>query len=111
MTGNSARKLRDLEQLATLRRDRSAVRLAKIQSLIDRLQTKADDLRGKELAASADIAQAIVQDRWDRWRAGQLAELSTQIARLQAVAQPERERHARDQARRAILEKLSRSKR
>jgi len=107
MTGRRTQKLRDLETLASLREDRSAARLAKVQSLIDRLQAKAEDLRSKRLMAPDDVAQAIVQDRWDRWRANELAELSTQIARLYAVAQPERERHARDVARRAVLEKLS----
>lgn len=111
MTGGTRQKLRELGILASLRENQSAVRLAKVQSLIDRLQSKAEDLRSRHLTTPENVSQAVVQDRWDRWRAAQLAELSTQIARLHAVAQPERERHARNVARRAVLEKLSKKRR
>ncbi|WP_281824929.1 hypothetical protein [Jannaschia rubra] len=100
-----------LGQLAGLRADRSAARLAKVQVLIDRLQGKLDALRDAAPGTPGSIAEAVMRDRWHRWRAGQIAELNLQIARLEGIAQPHREAHARDAARQAVLERLKKKAR
>ena len=91
-------------QLAGLTAEKSAARLARIQSLIDTLEGKAADLR------RAAITEAVMRDRWHRWRTQQITLLNMQVARLQAVAQPQREVHARNTARNAVLEKLSKKR-
>lgn len=98
--------LKQLAKLAELRADRSAARLAKIQGLIDTLEAKATALREARPEAPGSIPEAVMRDRWNRWRAQQVAMLNTQIARLQVVAQPQRELHARDRARTMVLEKV-----
>lgn len=98
--------LEQLRKLAELRADRSAARLAKIQGLIDTLEGKATALRDARPDAPASIPEAAMRDRWNRWRAQQVGVLNTQIARLQVVAQPQRELHARDRARTMVLEKV-----
>lgn len=98
--------LAQLARLAELRADRSAARLAKIQGLIDTLEAKAAALRDARSEAPASIAEAVMRDRWNRWRVQQTTMLNTQIARLQVVAQPQRELHARDRARTLVLEKV-----
>lgn len=98
--------LRQLTLLADLRADRSAARLAKIQGLIDALEAKATALRDARPEQPASIAEAVMRDRWNRWRAQQVTMFNTQIARLQVVAQPQRELHARDRARTMVLAKV-----
>ena len=100
------RDLARLAQLADLRADRSAARLAKIQGLIDTLESKAAALREARPEQPESIAEAVMRDRWNRWRAQQVGVLNTQIARLQVVAQPQREVHARDRARTMVLARV-----
>lgn len=100
-------RLTGTERLAGLRADRSAARLAQIQAAIDVLETKASTLRDAATEAPASVAEAVMRDKWDRWRTEQLRVLNHQIARLQMVAQPQREAHARDNARRKVIEKLA----
>ncbi len=97
-------------QLAGLTAEKSAARLARIQSLIDALEGKAADLRRAAPAAPVSITEAVMRDRWHRWRTQQITLLNMQVARLQAVAQPQREVHARNTARNAVLEKLSKKR-
>ena len=99
--------LGQLELLAGLRADRSASRLARIQAAIDGLERKAEGLRAATGEAPGSVAEAVMRDRWHRWRAEQLRLLNHQIARLQMVAQPQREAHARDAARRQVLARLT----
>lgn len=101
-----ASQLSDLARLAGMQADRSAARLAKVQGLIDDLERQAEALRGAAPAAPESVAEAVMRDKWQRWREQQLAMFNHQIARLQVVAQPQREVHARDTARKAVLEKL-----
>lgn len=99
-------RLTQLGALAGLRADRSAARLARVQAAIDTIEGKAAALRNPQVEAPGSIAEAMMRDRWDRWRGEQLRLLNQQIARLHAMAQPQREANARDQARRRVLEKL-----
>ena len=99
-------RLADLEALARLRADRSAGQLEKFASAIDRLERKVQTLRETVPDAPEDVAEGIMRDRWHRWRRQQISTLNLQLARLQAAAQPLREAHARDLARKTVLEKL-----
>ena len=96
-----------LQQLARLRADRAAARLARVQGLIDTLETRATALRDVPAADYNDLSEAVVRDRWDRWRAQNLAQLNTQIARLNIAAQPQREAQARETARLGVIKKIS----
>lgn len=96
-----------LQHLAKLRADRAAARLARVQGLIDTLEERASALRDAPDANFQDLSSATVQDRWDRWRAINLAQLNTQIARLNVAAQPQRETHARETARVGVLGKIA----
>lgn len=96
-----------LQQLARLRADRAAARLARVQGLIDTLEARATALRDAPNADFGDLPGAVVQDRWDRWRALNLAQLNTQVARLNMAAQPQREIHARETARVGVLGKIA----
>ena len=98
--------LQQLIELAQIREQKSGAKLARLQTLIDQLEGKATALRTATPNANGDIGAAIMQDRWHRWRNQQIAVLNTQVARLQAVAQPERERHARNVAKRNVIETL-----
>ncbi|WP_299818244.1 hypothetical protein [uncultured Jannaschia sp.] len=108
MSGTSRKtaELARLRRLADLRTDRSAARLARIQGLIDELEGRAGALRDARPEPPASIGEAQMQDRWNRWRREQVTMLNTQVARLNAVAQPQRETLARDRARAAVLGKL-----
>ena len=105
------RRIAELEALAGLRADRSAARLARFQTAIATLEGRAAALRDQRAEAPVGIAEAVMRDRWDRWRGEQVRSLGQQLARLQAVAQPQREAHTRDRARRLVLEKLARGQR
>lgn len=100
-------RLSRLEALAGLRADRSGARLARVQTAIDALERKAAALRHPQVGAPASVADAVMRDRWDRWRSEQLRQIGHQLARLHAAAQPQREAHARDRARRSVLERLT----
>ena len=99
-------KLTLLRQLTRLRADRASSRLAKVQGLIDTLEARATKLRDVPDAAYNSLSASIVQDRWERWRALNLAQINTQIARLNVAAQPQREARAKETAREAVLKKL-----
>lgn len=101
-----AAELNQLRRIADLRTDRSAARLARIQGLIDELEGRADALRDARPEPPASIGEAQMQDRWNRWRRQQVTMLNAQVARLNAVAQPQRETLARDRARAMVLGKL-----
>lgn len=103
-----AEKLALLRQLTRLRADRASIRLAKVQGLIDTLEERAAKLRDVPDAPFESLSASIVQDRWERWRATNLAQINTQIARLNVAAQPQRETRAREMAREAVLKKLER---
>lgn len=100
-------RLGQLGLLAGLRADRSAARLARVQAAIDGLERKAGALREAPSPAPNSVAEAVMQDKWRRWRSEQLHVLTHQISRLQAIAQPQRETHGRDAARRKVLERLA----
>ncbi|WP_055664663.1 hypothetical protein [Jannaschia seosinensis] len=95
-----------LSELVALKEQKTGHRLARIQALIDQLEGKAQVLRDTPGNAEDDFGAAILHDRWQRWRGQQLAVLNEQLARLHAAAQPERERHAHNVARRNVVEKL-----
>ncbi|MCK0168256.1 hypothetical protein MWU52_11885 [Jannaschia sp. S6380] len=99
-------RLDELRDLATLRKDRSAARLAKYQGLIDGLEEKVRALRDARPPAPESVAEAAARDRWSRWRGQQLMVLNQQIAQLNALAQPHREAHARDHAREIVVDTL-----
>lgn len=101
-----AEQLALLRRLAALRADRAAARLARVQGLIDTLETRAAALRSAPVEPRTSISEAQVRDRWDRWRAQNLTVLNMQIARLNAAAQPQREALARETARGQVLGKL-----
>lgn len=96
-----------LGRLAGLRADRSAARLARIQSAIDGLEEKVEALRTGSPEAPVSVAEAMLRDKWDRWRSEQIRTLNHQIARIQMIAQPQRELQARDGARVRVLEELA----
>ena len=100
-----------LAALAGLRAERSATRLARVQRAIDALEARADALRRPMAEPPGSVADAVMRDRWDRWRGEQLRLLGTRIARLHAAAQPEREARARDEARRRVVEAIARGRR
>lgn len=104
-------RLAQLAALAGLRADRSAARLARVQQAIDALEAKACMLRAPMAEAPGSVAEAVMRDRWDRWRAEQVRLLNHRIARLQAAAQPQREARARDEARRRVVESLAKDRR
>lgn len=96
-----------LGQLAKLRADRAAARLARVQGLIETLDSRADALRAAPSEPRLSISEAQVRDRWDRWRAQNLEVLNVQVARLNAAAQPQRETLAKETARQQVLTKLA----
>ncbi|SDY44509.1 hypothetical protein SAMN05444004_101459 [Jannaschia faecimaris] len=95
-----------LRQLSRLRADRAAARLARIQGLLNTLEDKATALREEPDTPFTSVAESVVRDRWNRWRAVNLMQINTQVARLNIAAQPQREAQARDIARAAVLTKL-----
>ena len=95
-----------LAKLAALKADRAAARLARVQALIDEMERRAAALRDVPDAPFVSLSESIMRDKWDRWRTQNLAKINTQVARLNVVAQPEREAHARETARAAVLAKL-----
>ena len=95
-----------LQRLSALRADRTAARLARVQSLINTLEDQAATLRKVPPIQPSSAQDAVIHDRWARKRAQSLAVLNTQIARLHGAAQPQREAFAREAARTAVLEKL-----
>lgn len=101
-----ADKLAMLRQLTRLRADRASSRLARVQGLIDTLEARATKLRDVPAAEFSSLSASVVQDRWERWRALNLAQINTQVARLNVAAQPQREARARETAREAVLKKL-----
>lgn len=101
-----AKRLALLRDLTRLRADRAASRLAQVQGLIDTLETRAAKLRDVPDAAFDSLSASLVQDKWERWRAQNLAQINTQVARLNIAAQPQREARARETAREAVLKKL-----
>lgn len=101
-----AEQLALLRQLASLRADRAAARLARVQGLIDTLETRADALRSAPSEPGGAISEAQIRDRWDRWRTQNLTVLNGQIARLNGAAQPQREALAKETARGQVLRKL-----
>lgn len=100
-------ELAQLTALAEIRADRSASRLVRLQTAIDALEAKAASLRNPCEEAPGSIADAVMHDRWNRWRSEQIRLLNARILRLQVVAQPLREAQARDTARAKVLEKLA----
>lgn len=95
-----------LTELAGLRRMKTAARLSGMQAQIDALERRRRALAQVATAPPASIDEAIMQDRWHRWRQQELARLAIEIARLQARAQPLREDHARNVARVGVAERL-----
>ncbi|WP_298437078.1 hypothetical protein [uncultured Jannaschia sp.] len=101
-----AKELAALTELARLRRTKTAARLAGIQAQINVLEDRRGALARVATAPPDSIDEAIMQDRWHRWRQQELARLMTEIARLQARAQPFREDHAKNVARVGVAERL-----
>ncbi|CTQ49095.1 hypothetical protein JDO7802_01105 [Jannaschia donghaensis] len=101
-----AERLALLGRLARLRADRASGRLAKVQVLIDEMERRADAMRDVPDAPFDSMAESVMRDRWERWRGQNLARINLHVARLNTVAQPQREAQARETARAAILEKL-----
>lgn len=100
------RDVQVLSQLAALRAERSAALLARKLAVLSELQRRDQALRQPSPLESDDLAHRIVADRHDIWRQGELAKLSVLLARAEAEAQPFRERHARDVARREVIGRL-----
>ena len=101
-------RLDQLAALATLRADRASSRLGRLQAAIDGLAAKAEALRAPMAEPPGSISEAVMRDRWDRWRSEQLRLANERILRLEAAAQPLRELRARDQARAEVLARLTR---
>lgn len=99
-------QLSQLAALAGLRADRSTARLSRLQVAIDALEAKAKALHRPLAEPPGSIADAMMHDRWDRWRSQQIRLINDRILRLQTMAQPLREARARDQARASVLEAL-----
>ncbi|WGH80175.1 hypothetical protein [Jannaschia ovalis] len=100
------RELRSLRALAQLRAERSGRDLAVYRGRIAALEARRATLTDQPLQAPETLAEAAAQDRWLRWRAAELSQLSLAAARLHAAAQPQREAHARDRARSEVIDRL-----
>ncbi|WP_179380973.1 hypothetical protein [Jannaschia marina] len=99
-------KIRALAELAQLRRQKAAARLARAQATLRPLEEAADALRGGDRSNATSVADAVAADRWMQWRGRKLRELTLRIARLETVMQPEREALARATARSDVLKRL-----
>lgn len=100
-------RLAQLGALAALRTDRASARLVRLQGAIDGIESKAAALRDVRPEPPGSVSDAVMRDRWHRWRTEQLRFLGQQAARLHAAAQPLREAQARDRARQRIIERLA----
>ncbi|WP_371156227.1 hypothetical protein [Jannaschia sp. 2305UL9-9] len=99
-------KLEQLGQLAALRSQRSAARLAGRMAKLTALQARDTALRAPPEGEPASLPELIARDRHDTWRNQQLARLSLELARARAEVEPFRHAHARDVAREQVIARL-----